>query len=1067
MKKFLNDEMQIPNIKKNKKIKPEYQKMLNNLLGIGANDNTIFATSKTKNFDLMSLIDEKDYEKIFTSPSFKIELKKESNLDLIDDLRSSKTTKEFLNVCEENSITLSLTDRKSLDKSFDETKTKIIATIGKEGNKIVNKWKKIKNAGSDLFSQTNIWPLYVGTMIIKYKSNNSNVYAPLLLKKVDLEITNRNKVYIRSTDPSMDINEKLLFILKNNYNFNLPKMMEGEDYSFTEVIDEFKEALKVLIKPKFDFKREFEFLTKGRSKKTEIKYEPGLILTFSSPSGGKLRETLINFINDNKTNDFLNIDPLRDIQNEVNEYIDAKKSIYRIQPSDISQDKAVIASKLDSTIIWGPPGTGKSQTIANIIANLMMDDKKVIITSEKKAALDVIDVRMGKLSKYIFFGLTDGEKGKAEFYKPFVDLIEKIRKINSNKMTKASDKPYKVISDSEFKFLKQKEHLDKEDVSTLIDVYKKHGTTDHLINKIIDKHKILNSSEFFKNLPFYKTLDDAIELENVKKVGVPKKFPKDVSLLKRVNDKGLDFFVLHSLSKIDKLENYNSLDKMTSVETDYKESRNEFESDIDFIDDVLAMRFKKKVDELSENEEWDEKLKLFFKNCLSGYRLPYKFVDMFKDVIQELFSVFVSTPNTLSSIIDMTTKYDYAIFDESSQLHIENGLPFVGLSEKSIIAGDKQQMRPTSYFKIRDNIEIEEDSEENVDSLLDFAYRKGLTNGREFMLNKNYRASNSELMLFSSKEFYESNLDVIDNLKLSYPNSIDVVEVGGKWEGRVNRKEAIAILREALKYLDESKTVIILTLNASQKDYIESLIYGDKEFIPLIDYIAVGTVKLRNLENIQGDEADVVLVSVAYDKNAKLGSTYVARPEGRNALNVAISRAKEKMAIFKSISANQVNSSATNDSINTFKSWLNYLEMNVFGRKNDFISKIDEDSKENKFKEEVYTYLNKRLLTPNNTSLIKDYSIGSYKIDIALIMTETNEFIFGIDLDDYEFNNEFNAVLKTIERRRFLESKRYDIYKITEIGWKLHQEKELDRIFELVRDINNKMNGLDVEEVNE
>jgi superfamily I DNA and/or RNA helicase len=80
-----------------------------------------------------------------------------------------------------------------------------------------------------------------------------------------------------------------------------------------------------------------------------------------------------------------------------------------------------------------------------------------------------------------------------------------------------------------------------------------------------------------------------------------------------------------------------------------------------------------------------------------------------------------------------------------------------------------------------------------------------------------------------------------------------------------------------------------------------------------------GKLFLRNLENIQGDEANLVIVSVAYDKNARFGSTYVARPEGKNALNVAISRAIEKMIVFKSIKSTDIFSKTNNDSIRVLK----------------------------------------------------------------------------------------------------------------------------------------------------
>ena len=216
----------------------------------------------------------------------------------------------------------------------------------------------------------------------------------------------------------------------------------------------------------------------------------------------------------------------------------------------------------------------------------------------------------------------------------------------------------------------------------------------------------------------------------------------------------------------------------------------------------------------------------------------------------------------------MEYKYDYAIFDESSQLHLEKAIPFISMAKYSIIAGDSQQMRPTSYFKIRDKTELIDESEESANSLLDFAYNKGLK-AREYMLTKNYRSKSAELMMFSSKEFYKSSLDVIDDKNKIGFKAIEVFNVKGVWETRVNVKEAKAVLNKLLEEKDNYEKIILLTLNATQKQYIESLIYKEEKYMQIIDLLKDNKVFLRNLENIQGDEGDLVIVSIAYDKNAK------------------------------------------------------------------------------------------------------------------------------------------------------------------------------------------------------
>lgn len=1045
-------------IDNNIEIKPEYKKMLNNLLGINSKDNTIFASSKLKNYDLYGIIGEKDYDRAFYNSDFKIEIINKKDFELIDHLSKTKTIDEFIELIDLNSVNVSITDRKLLEKDFFEHKNVLLEKIKKQNNQIISKWKRIRNRYLDIQSQTNSWPFYIGSMFIKVKTSRTTLYAPLILKKVTIEITPLNKIYIKSIDSSIDINQKLLFLLQNEYKFNLPFLNNNEKFSFYEVISEFKISLEKIENKNFDFKGKFNFLTKGEVKNTEIKYSKGLVLMFASPLGGELRNKLLNLIKNDETDKLLDIDPLRNIENEVEEKIKNGESILRIQPTDLSQDKAIIGSMIDSSIIWGPPGTGKSQTIANIIANLMIKNKRVIITSEKKAALDVIKNRMGKLSKYIFFGLVDKDINKDEFYQPFKELVKKIKEVaileNNN-----FNSNYKSIDDVEKKYLKQKENLSNENIDDLIYLYSKYNKNNYGIKKLIKKQDIVLNSKFFKNISNYNDFNEAILNENIEKTGlIFKRYPKDVLIAKKILNKNFYIRDIKNFLNIKDIKNYFDMENYFVNENLFRNNKKNFENDIDYIDYILAKKFREKVLKLSNSIKYEKKIKTFLKNCSSGFRIPFKFINLYKDIIDELFDIFVSTPRSLASIINMDEIYDYVIFDEASQMHIENGIPFISIANKSIIAGDIQQMQPTNYFSIRDISNFgDEDNEENAESLLDFAYRKGLSNGREYMLNKNYRSLFSDLMLFSSKEFYNSNLDVIDSLSLNNNNCIEIFDVDGKWEGRVNEIEGERVIEKVLENINNYDSIIILTLNSTQKQFIESLIYNVKNKFfseDVLENLKNGKIKLRNLENIQGDEADLVIVSVAYDKNAKLGSTYVARPEGRNALNVAISRAKEKMIIFKSIYANEISDSQKNKSINTFKSWLKYLEMNEKERKESFNNLSGDKSLEtfdSTFEEEVYDYFIKNIKTKGTFFIQTQYSVGSYRIDIVFIRERDNKFILGVEVDGYKYHSGYEKIMKDIERQRFLELKNYPIYRITELNWKLNKNKEIERILKLIR----------------
>jgi|GEM_PF-1431669 hypothetical protein len=116
------------------------------------------------------------------------------------------------------------------------------------------------------------------------------------------------------------------------------------------------------------------------------------------------------------------------------------------------------------------------------------------------------------------------------------------------------------------------------------------------------------------------------------------------------------------------------------------------------------------------------------------------------------------------------------------------------------------------------------------------------------------------------------------------------------------------------KNLKKYNSIILLAFNRKQQDYIyeQIALKSPKIFEALEDKVI-----LRNIENIQGDEANLVIASISYTAQTSLHATYIGSKKGRNALNVAITRAKDKMIIIKSIKNTEID--PKNDNLLTFK----------------------------------------------------------------------------------------------------------------------------------------------------
>ncbi len=294
--------------------------------------------------------------------------------------------------------------------------------------------------------------------------------------------------------------------------------------------------------------------------------------------------------------------------------------------------------------------------------------------------------------------------------------------------------------------------------------------------------------------------------------------------------------------------------------------------------------------------------------------MPHKFISKYNDVMKKLFRVVLSTPNN-NYIRWNDERYDYVIIDESSQMFTEVGLPLLSIGNIKIASGDSKQLRPSRWFTVRDD----EDTEE-AESILDYVIEKGVN---KVMLDKNYRSDSASLMSFSSKHFYNCNLDVCTRRGIG-DNTIVVENVDGVWQDGVNVIEVVKVIEILESISNIYSSFIILAFNRKQKDLIEQTIYETSAIG--VELLENKKLILRNIENIQGDEAEVVIASVVYTPETRMGATYVTRSGGSNALNVAVSRAKKKLFVVKSVNYHNI-STANSDDFQIFKHWLKFLDL--------------------------------------------------------------------------------------------------------------------------------------------
>ena len=278
-----------------------------------------------------------------------------------------------------------------------------------------------------------------------------------------------------------------------------------------------------------------------------------------------------------------------------------------------------------------------------------------------------------------------------------------------------------------------------------------------------------------------------------------------------------------------------------------------------------------------------------------------KVITEFSEELFNLMPCWMASPESVSAIFPMQQLFDLVIFDEASQCFSERGIPAMYRGNQILIAGDSKQLKPFELYQVRWEEETEEPDLE-VDSLLELSERYLPT----VQLQGHYRSQSLSLIDFSNQFFYGGDLKLLPNKTIMNDEnpSIEFHKISGLWENQTNPIEAQAVIECAFKWMKShpDKEIGIITFNAPQQmlimDMMEETCIAQGLRIP-------ESLFIKNIENVQGDEKDIIIFSIGYapDKDGKLstqfGSLNVAG--GENRLNVAITRAREKIIIVSSI----------------------------------------------------------------------------------------------------------------------------------------------------------------------
>jgi hypothetical protein len=449
----------------------------------------------------------------------------------------------------------------------------------------------------------------------------------------------------------------------------------------------------------------------------------------------------------------------------------------------------------------------------------------------------------------------------------------------------------------------------------------------------------------------------------------------------------------------------------------------------------LAARLAAKIPSFTQEASQSSEIAILQKAIRSNGRAMSirKLFDSIPNLLPRMHPCMLMSPISVAQYFDAgATKFDLVVFDEASQMPTCEAIGALARAENAIIVGDPKQMPPTSFFS---STQIDEDNieKEDLESILDDCLALSMPSRH---LLWHYRSKHESLIAFSNANYYENKLLTFpspDDIE-SKVNAVPVQGFYDRGKTKQNTAEAKAIVEEIIYRLSDAElskqSIGVVTFSSVQQVLIDDLLNEVWKGRPDLEAVANKSREplfIKNLENVQGDERDVILFSVGYgpDKEGKVSLNFgpINRNGGWRRLNVAVSRARYEMKVFSTLKADQIDITRTaSEGVAGLKAFLNYAEKGKsalqYGTRNSnaatsaFIDLMAAEIKKKGY--EVHTAI----------------GCSGYRIDIGVVSkSNPSEYILGILCDGPTY-----AAAKTARDREIVQT---DVLRL--LGWNIHR----------------------------
>ncbi|MCG1053468.1 DUF3320 domain-containing protein [Mycetohabitans sp. B5] len=414
------------------------------------------------------------------------------------------------------------------------------------------------------------------------------------------------------------------------------------------------------------------------------------------------------------------------------------------------------------------------------------------------------------------------------------------------------------------------------------------------------------------------------------------------------------------------------------------------------------------------------------------------------------------SPLSVAQYLDAShAQFDVVIFDEASQIPVWDAVGAIARGKQLVCVGDPKQLPPTSFFCRSDGSEDGADSDDiqDLESILDECLSIGLP---ELRLKWHYRSKHEGLITFSNVTYYNNELvtfpsPMTNDQSVRFERVLGVYDRGGS---RTNRAEADAIVKAIERhYLDSAKrhlTLGVVTFNQAQQSLIERMLEERRRASQQLDQAIAQTAAqeplfIKNLENVQGDERDIIFFSITYgpDASGKVSLNFgpLNLEGGHRRLNVAVSRARVGVVIFSTLLPEQIDLSRVRAA--GVRDLKNYLEFAIRGPR-ALVEKNMPTGREpdSPFEQQVISALREKGWTVH-----PQVGVSGYRVDIGVVDPRApGRYLLGVECDGAMYHSGATARDRDRLRQHVLEGLGWELYRIWSTDWWLNPQEPIRKL---------------------